>query len=91
MKDFEFAGLKFSTGNGINDFAIDISISQYHKFCQARGIDLPEKGLPGSGANMIPICLNKIFSNNWRRMHGLKMFRKRGAKNERAKNKTGAS
>ena len=82
MRDFEFAGLKFSAGNGINNFAIDISISQYRKFCQARGIDLPEKVCSGSGANMIPICLNKIFSNNWRRMHRLKMLRKRGAKNE---------
>lgn len=76
MKDFEFAGLKFSTGNGTRNFAIDITIEQYKKYCQIRGIELPEKIYSGIGANMAGICFSKIFSNNWRKMHGLKMFRR---------------
>lgn len=79
MKDFEFAGLKFSAGNGKHNYSIDITINQFEKYCQIRGIELPEKIYSGIGANMIPICLSKICSNNWRRLHGLKMLR-RGAK-----------
>lgn len=78
MKEFYINHVRFEVGDGKGQYSVAIdndSISDYSEFALGRKpVNNTEKDAT-RGAILFK-AFNKIFNNNWRRKHGLKMLRR---------------
>lgn len=79
MKDFYINHLHFQVGNGYDEFSVLITKEAIEEYSLANFGRLPASHIEKTGAVgvMAMKAIKYATNNNWRKMHGLKMLKRK--------------